>query len=111
MTLFLSVLLLVRRVVLAIEPAVRRSLSLPAAVIVAVFLLPTFALDAALLMVATPIDRRLVASFEGAERGVLDWLRDNTTPQDVVIVQPSAGDEGGGVPRRPRAARLPPPIT
>ena len=98
MILFLSVLLLVRRVVLAIEPAVRRSLSLPAAVIVAVFLLPTFALDAALLVVATPIDLRLVASFEGAERGVLDWLRDNTTPQDVVIVQPSAGDEGAAFP-------------
>lgn len=90
--LFLSVLLIIRRVLFAIEPGFLHRLSLPAATISAAFLLPEIALNTARLTLGNPNSQRLETSIKDEQHGVLDWLQANTTPADVVLVEPDVGD-------------------
>lgn len=110
--LLLSVLLLVWRVVLALDTALQRSPVMPTALLVAAFVLLTVVLNAARLAFTAKIDQRLAVSIRGPELGVLDWLLENTGPGYLILVQPSSGDgsldEGnafpGGLERLTRAS-------
>ena len=86
--LLISVLLLMRRLLNALEPEDVSRLQLPTFVLLAAFVLPVVAVQAARLAITLAGEPRLENAMTAPERDVLNWLRANTETDDVVIVEP-----------------------
>ncbi|MCY6380005.1 DUF6798 domain-containing protein [Hoeflea prorocentri] len=88
----LSLLLIVKRVFLAIRLETYRRIRLPIFLVAVALVLPDITRNALRLAVSGPIGQRLEASLRGAERDAFEWLRENTASEDVVLIQPPMGD-------------------